>query len=171
MSYYLETERLLLRRINDADLSILIDMLGNPRVMRWLFSGLHMDRDSARSFIEREFTFGDESIGLGALCEKTPERCIGFAGILPCNYLDMEDFEFGVALQEDSWNKGYAREIGEAQIRHGFQKLRVDRLLALAHPQNTASLKVLEKMGMRLVKEILTEQRGPRRVYVLERSA
>ena len=88
---------------------------------------------------------------------------------MSCQYLGVEDFEFGVALQEDSWGKGYAREICEAHIKYGFENLGIDRVLALAHPQNVASLKVIENMGMRFLKEILTEERGPRRVYVIQR--
>jgi [ribosomal protein S5]-alanine N-acetyltransferase len=165
----LETDRLLLRGLRDADIDLLIGMLANPRVTQWLFSGVPMDAASARLFIEREFTFGDKPIGLGTLCEKTPERFIGFAGIIPCQYLDTEDFEFGFALKEDSWGKGYATEIGKAQIQYGFANLPVDRLLALVHPRNVASLKVMENIGMRFLKETLTEQRGPRRVYVIQK--
>lgn len=170
MSPCIETERLLLREFRDFDLNSLIDMLSDPKVMHRLFSGKPMHINSAKSFIEKEFTFGDDGLGLGTLCEKTPEKFIGFAGIIPCQYLGVEDFEFGVALQEDSWGKGYAREIAEAQIKYGFENLSVDRLLALAHPQNVASLKVIEKMGMRFLKEIFTEERGPRLVYVIERN-
>jgi [ribosomal protein S5]-alanine N-acetyltransferase len=87
-----------------------------------------------------------------------------------CQYLGVEDFEFGFALNEDSWGKGYAAEIGRAQIKYGFANLPVDRLLALSHPRNVASLKVIEDIGMRFLKEILTEQRGPRLVYAIERT-
>jgi [ribosomal protein S5]-alanine N-acetyltransferase len=170
MSRCLETQRLLFRGIRDADIDLLVGMLASPKVTQWLFSGAPMDTISARLFIEKEFTFGDKLIGLGTLCEKTPDRFIGFAGIIPCRYLDVEDFEFGFALNEDSWGKGYATEIGQAQIKYSFANLPVDRLLALAHPRNLASLKVIEHIGMRFLKEILTEQRGPRLVYAIERA-
>lgn len=169
MPFSMETHRLLLRGLKDPDIDLLIELLGNPRVMHWLFSGRPVAPPAARSFIDREFTLGDKGFGLGTLCEKSPERFVGFAGIIPCQYLGINDFEFGVALKEDSWGKGYAREFAEAQIKYGFENLPADRLLALAHPQNVASLKVMEDMGMRFLKEILIEERGPRRVYFIER--
>ncbi|HQN20272.1 MAG TPA: GNAT family N-acetyltransferase [Syntrophobacteraceae bacterium] len=169
MSYRIETDRLVLRGLKNPDVDLLIELLGNHRVTHWLFSGKPMDARCARAFIEKEFTFGNDGLGLGTLCEKGPERFVGFAGIIPCRYLGVEDLEFGVALLEDSWGKGYAREIGEAQIKYGFENLSADRLLALAHPENTASLKGIEALGMRFIKDIFTEERGPRRVYVIER--
>ncbi len=169
MTIYIETERLLLRGLRPRDVDFLIAMLSEPRVMKWLFSGVPMDHDSAKSFLESEFTFGKKPIGLGSLFERNPERLIGFAGIIPCRYLDREDFEFGFALREDSWGKGYAKEIGRAQIEYSFNNLKADRLLALAHPQNLASLKVLETIGMRFLKEISTDKRGPRCVYLTEK--
>lgn len=169
MTSYIETERLLLRGLRPRDAGFLIGMLSEPRVMRWLFSGVPMDQESAKSFLESEFSFGRKPIGLGSLYERSPARLIGFAGIIPCRYLDRADFEFGFALREDSWGKGYAKEIGRAQIEYSFNNLRVDRLLALAHPQNLASLKVLETIGMRFSKEIFTDKRGPRCVYLTEK--
>ncbi|MHC1727823.1 MAG: GNAT family N-acetyltransferase [Syntrophobacteraceae bacterium] len=169
MSRCIETERLLLRRPHGPEIELLTGMLGTPGVMRWLFSGAPMEPDSARSFIEKEFTFGEESFGLGIICEKGTGQFVGFGGVIPCRHLGVDDFEFGFAFQENFRGKGYAKEIGNAQIKYGFENLPVDRLLALAHPQNIPSLKVIENMGMRFLKEIVTEQRGPRRVYVIER--
>jgi len=167
--YKIETERLLLRKLGNSDLEILIEMLGNPNVMKWLFSGRPMEYAEAESFIKENFSFGSAIIGLGTLCEKSTGRVIGFAGLIPCNYFDAEEIEFGCALREDFWGMGYATEICEAQIKYGFDALDINRLLALAHPENRASLRVLERIGMTFLTEINTESRGPRRVYVIER--
>jgi len=170
-SHSIVTSRLLLRELRDPDVDLLVDMLANPRVMRWLLSGKSMDAAGARAFIEKEFTFGSAAFGLGSLCEKNPEKLVGFAGIIPCRYLGAEDFEFGVAMLEDFWRKGYAKEIAEAEVLYGFENLPVDRLLALAHPRNAASLKIFDDLGMKFMEEISTDERGPRRIYVIEREA
>ena len=165
MPHCLETRRLLLRGICTEDMPFLVDLLGHSRITRWLFSGTAMGPDSAKSFIEENFTFGEQEIGLGSLYEKNPRRIIGFAGILPCRYLGVDDFEFGLALEEGSHGKGYAEEISLAQIEHGLARLPVDRMLALVHPRNGAALKAVAKMGLHFIEEVVTEQRGPRCVF------
>ncbi|HEY3275196.1 MAG TPA: GNAT family N-acetyltransferase [Syntrophorhabdaceae bacterium] len=163
----IETERLLLRGLEETDMAALQGMLASPSVMAWLFQGAPMNPADARRFIERNFTFGPSATGIGVVEEKETGRFIGFAGLLPCQYLGAEDFEIGAAFMEDSWHRGYGVEIGSAQISCGIGTLHLPRLLALAHPDNVNSLKVLEKLGMRFVKEIPTEARGPRRIYAI----
>ncbi len=165
MNVCLEAKRLLLRGIIPDDMPFLIGLLGHPRVTHWLFFGVRMEAGAARAFIEEHFTFGRRNIGLGSLCEKNTRRIIGFAGILPCRYLGVDDFEFGVAMEEESHGMGYAEEIGRAQIEFGLSCLPVKRMLALVHPDNRAALKAAGKMGLFFVKEIVTDDRGPRRVF------
>jgi RimJ/RimL family protein N-acetyltransferase len=55
-----------------------------------------------------------------------------------------------------------------AQITFGFKNFDVPRLLGLAHPQNVASLRALEKIGMKLSKTIHTDERGPRCLYIIK---
>lgn len=167
----IETERLLLRKVGAADREQLIAMLGNPRQMRWLFSGRAMTREEAVGFLDHEFHFGARDRGLGVLCLKDPERFIGFAGITPCTHLGVDDLEFGFAVGEEAQGHGYALEIGRAQIAYGFDELGADRLLALAHPRNAPSLTVIERLGLNFLREIWTRERGPRRVYMVERGA
>jgi [ribosomal protein S5]-alanine N-acetyltransferase len=164
----IETERLILRECRDSDIQPLLEMLGAPSVMRWLFGTGPMTVDEARRFVNENFVFGNQAYGLGVLCTRNTDCFIGFAGLLPCRYLYEDDFELGFALQEDSWGKGYATEIATAQISYGFRNFDVQRLLGLAHPQNSASLRALEKIGMKLLKTIHTDQRGPRCLYIIK---
>ena len=104
----IETQRLLLRQLRDTDVGPLLAMLGSPTVMRWLFAGAPMGNHEGKSFIDKYFSFGELAYGLGTLCEKRTGCFVGFAGFLRCDYLDVDDFEFGFALHEESWAKGYA---------------------------------------------------------------
>jgi RimJ/RimL family protein N-acetyltransferase len=168
LTYTIETKRLILRELRDSDMQPLMEMLSAPLVMRWLFGTGPMTDDEARRFINENFTFGKQDYGLGVLCTRETKYFVGFSGLLPCRYLYEDDFELGFALQEDSWEKGYATEIGAAQIEYGFKNFDVRRLLGLAHPRNTASLHTLEKIGMKLFKTIHTEERGPRCIYIIK---
>ncbi len=166
----IETKRLTLRELRNNDVSQLIEMLSDPPVMRWLFGSGPMTDDEARSFIDENFIFGKQIYGLGVLCVRDTEYFVGFAGLLPCRYLYEDDFELGFALRGESWGKGYATEIGIAQIEYGFKNFDVRRLLGLVHPKNMASRSALEKIGMKLIKTIHTDERGPRCVYMIKKS-
>lgn len=166
----IETKRLVLRELKKTDVPQLIEMLGDPLVMRWLFGSGPMTDDEARSFIDENFIFGKQIYGLGILCVKDTEYFVGLAGLLPCRYLYEDDFELGFALRGESWGKGYATEIGIAQIEYGFKNFDVPRLLGLVHPKNTGSRRALEKIGMKLIKTIHTNERGPRCVYMVKRN-
>lgn len=168
-THTIETKLLVLRELRDVDVQPLIEMLSTSTIMRWLFGSTPMTTNEARRFINENFTFGKQAYGLGVLCNRETNYFVGFAGLLSCRYLYEDDFELGFALREDSWGKGYATEIGAAQIEYGFKNFDVRRLLGLAHPQNTASIRALEKIGMKLLKTINTDQRGPRRVYIIKR--
>jgi len=170
LTYTIETKRLILRELRDSDMRPLMEMLSAPLVMRWLFGTGPMTDDGARRFINENFTFGKQDCGLGVLCTRETKYFVGFSGLLPCRYLYEDDFELGFALQEDSWGKGYATEIGTAQLEYGFKNFDVPRLLGLAHPQNIASLLALERIGMKLIKTIQTDQRGPRCLYIIKRN-
>lgn len=166
----METKRLILRELHDTDMEAIIAMLGSPTVMRLLFGGSPMTALEARAFIDENFYFGRENCGIGVLCEKEGGLCVGFAGLLPCRYLNENDYEIGVALQENAQGKGFATEIGLTQIAYGFKNLHVDRLLALAHPENTASFRAFEKLGMKFLQMIETDKRGPRCIYGINRN-
>jgi len=147
-------------------------MLSDPSVMRHLFAGRPMSSEEADVLIDQYFMKQNDNTGLGSVFDLAEKKFIGFAGIIPCEYVDTKkEFEFGFAFQDISWGKGYATEIGRAQIDYAFKNLDIDRLFALAHPNNVASNKVLLKLGMKMLKNIEIRERGARMVYTIERCA
>jgi len=81
--------------------------------------------------------------------------------------LGCKDYEIGFVLARKYWGKGYASEIGIAQIEYG-QDIGCERLLALVSPGNVASKSVLHKIGMIHHSTIETETRGIRNIYVTQ---
>lgn len=55
------------------------------------------------------------------------------------------------------WNKGFATEAARACVELGFQKFRMESIVGRAMPENTASIKVLEKLGMKFLEERITK--------------
>jgi RimJ/RimL family protein N-acetyltransferase len=103
---------------------------------------------------------------MGVLVAKGSGLIIGLAGLLQCSELGRKDYEIGFVLAQKFWGKGYATEIGIAQIEYGLEVIGCERLLALVAPGNAASRSVIRKIGMRHHSTVDTESRGLRDVYV-----
>jgi RimJ/RimL family protein N-acetyltransferase len=167
----IETARLALRLFSDADLPVLVAILGDPEVMKLALYERPLTPAEVRDFIDAEFAKSSEEIARLAVLSRKPEGVvIGFAGLLPCPYLPGE-LEFGFVLARQEQGKGYAKEIGLRLIEIGFGVLNRERLYALCDPRNALSRNVLEKLGMSHVDEIATSDRGPRMVFEITRAA
>jgi ribosomal-protein-alanine N-acetyltransferase len=165
------TPRLVLRTATESDIPILHERIfGDSDVMRYAFAGVPMAKPEAEHFMRTHFTFGDSLTGMATLIERSG-NVIGFAGLSPCAALGAEDFEIGFVLARHAWGRGIATEIGEAQLAFGFDRLRCDRLLGLAEPNNAPSIRALGKLGMRYLKDVAQPPRANRAVYVIEAEA
>jgi [ribosomal protein S5]-alanine N-acetyltransferase len=82
--------------------------------------------------------------------------------------LSGDDLEFGFVLAREAWGRGLATEIGRAQLAFGFKQLRRARPLALASRQNAASIRTLEKLGLRHHSDAMPSGRSLRRIYCID---
>jgi ribosomal-protein-alanine N-acetyltransferase len=164
----LTTPRLILRTAIERDIPIMRErILGDGDVMRHVFQGGPMTEEKAEEMMRKHFTFGDSLTGIAILTERPTGDIIGFAGLFPRAALEADDFEIGFVLARRAWGKGIASEIGEAQLAFGFERLGRARLLALASAENTASIRTLEKLGMRHHSDVMPSGRSLRRVYCI----
>jgi RimJ/RimL family protein N-acetyltransferase len=168
----IETARLSLRLFSDADLPVLVAILGDPEVMKLALYERPLTPAEVRDFIDAEFAKSSEEIARLAVLSRNPEGdVIGFAGLIPCPYLPGE-LEFGFVIARQEQGKGYAKEIGLKLIEIGFGVLARERLYALCDPRNAPSRDVLSrKLQMHFVKEISTADRGLRMVFEITRPA
>ena len=168
----IETARLSLRLFSEADLPVLISILGDSEVMKLALYERPLTPAEVRDFIDAEFAKSNDEIArLAVLCRKPEGDVIGFAGLLPCPYLPGE-LEFGFVLARQEQGKGYAKEIALKLIEIGFGVLDRERLYALCDPRNAPSRDVLSrKLQMHFVKEISTADRGPRMIFEIARPA
>jgi len=166
----LQTARLLLRPVDDADLPWLVSILGDGEVMRLALYERALTSDEAEHFINADFTrTADDVTHLGVLCGNEDGAIVGFAGLLPCRYFP-GDLEIGFVLGREHQGRGYATEIGRKLLEVGFEALHRPRLLGLCDPENAGSRNVLGKLGMREIDEITTPDRGRRVVYEISHS-
>jgi RimJ/RimL family protein N-acetyltransferase len=154
MRVFLETERLVLRRFTEADADNLLDLHGDPDVMRFI-TGKPTPRGVIRDeTLPRFLRYYERFEGLGywAAIEKSTGEFLGWFHILPQEGGGPDEVGLGYRLRRSAWGKGYATEGSRALIRKGFTELGVRRVVASTMAVNTASRRVMEKAGLTLAR-------------------
>jgi RimJ/RimL family protein N-acetyltransferase len=144
----LETERLRLRLWTDADMVPFSAVNADPRVMEFL--GPVMGRtasDEVATRIRRELA--RRGYGLWAAEIPGVAPFIGFIGLNPVDWPPLAPaVEIGWRLGYDYWGQGYASEGAREVMRHAFEMIALDELIAFTTVANRRSRKVMERIGM-----------------------
>jgi RimJ/RimL family protein N-acetyltransferase len=143
----LETERLKLRMWRESDLDDYAELTADPLVMRYLQPGRppFTRADAWRSIAFFMGHWQLRGYGHWAVEEKTSGRMIGRIGFL--NPEGWPGFEIGWTLARHAWGKGYATEGGRRALEYAFTALDRRHVISLIHPENTASMRVAERLG------------------------
>jgi len=146
----LRTERLLLRRWQEADIEPFAAMNADPMVMEYFPATLSPAQSSA--LIERsERWFDDLGYGLWAIELAADTTFAGFTGLAPVD--DVLPFapavELGWRLAHAQWGRGIATEAASAAARFAFDVLELPSLIALTAVTNVRSRRVMQRLGMR----------------------
>ncbi|WP_371323002.1 GNAT family N-acetyltransferase [Dechloromonas sp. ZY10] len=168
-SLILHSDRLELCHPEAADFPELHAILADPETMAQAFAGQPLSEAAARDFFRDHFDWTRTGRRAGVLRCRGGAEIIGFAGLLPCSALGADDYEIGFVLARRHWGRGYAQEIGHAQLAYGFTQLNCPRMLAQVAPDNLASRKALEKLGMHLHGSTPHPLRGERLIYLKHR--
>lgn len=146
-------ERLVVRalRDDDRDLERLHAIYGDPETMRFVgASGRPLpDRDATWRVLRHLLQHDDlHGFSLWALDEIDGEPLVGIAGLA---WVEGHgpDVEAAYLLRRDRWGRGYATEALRAVLTVGHEQLGIERIVALAYPDNAASQHVMIKAGMR----------------------
>lgn len=152
---YLETQRLTLREFEADDLDALVELDSDPEVMRYISGGAPSDREVIRTdVLPRWLAYHKQAGGFGywAAIEKASGAFIGWFHFRRGDRVG--EIELGYRLKQSAWGKGYATEGARALIAKGFNELGVDRVVAPALKGNAASIRVMERAGLRFVQDI-----------------
>lgn len=144
---WLCTERLALRRFGPEDLDHLAALYAEPEVARYV-GGPRNRAEAALMLQQRMLEYYERHPGLGIWL--TEERGSGAAvGLHLLNHIQGEpDIQLGYLLLPAYWGLGYATEGGAALLRHGFEDMALQRIVAITHLDNLASQRVLLKLGL-----------------------
>ena len=142
------TERLILREFVKSDFDAVFTYSSDPKVTRYLFFGPR-DADGTAEYLEELLASQIEQPRTRfelAVVETTSGRVIGACdlSLIEANVVDL-----GYMLGTPDWGKGYATEISLALLEAAFRELRAERVISTVDVNNGASIRVLEKIGMR----------------------
>lgn len=151
MKDMLETERLLIRPFSESDLDRLIEMRTAPEVYQYL-GGTKMQNPESLArrlqfYIECYEKFG---FAMSAMIWKETGEMIGWSGIQPLDGTD--EIEVGYGMIKEFWGRGIGFEAAKAWVTYGFEIAGLERIVAVAYPENKASWRIMEKLGMRYEK-------------------
>ena len=85
---------------------------------------------------------------------KKPGKFIGRCGLLPWTIDGQREVEVAYTITQEYWGQGLATEAARGILEYGFEKLNLSRLICLIDPENIASQRVAEKIGMTLEKKV-----------------
>lgn len=148
-----ETERLRLRSFRQEDLADLYLVFGDTEVMRYISGGEARSLEETKTGLARTIE-GWQSRGFGfwAVTPKGSDKVIGYCGFM---FLEgTPEIELAYGLAKSHWGSGFATEAARACLRYGFAEMKLERIVAVVNPENTASQRVLENVGMRYTKDV-----------------
>jgi len=164
MTYYIETERLILRELLETDVDGIFELDSNPEVHKYLGKKpitTKLQAENAIKFIRQQYI--ERYIGRFAAIEKSSGEFIGWTG-LKFNTGDKEaladkrDFyDVGYRFIPRYWGKGYATESSLATLDYGFKELKLNTIYGAAEVGNIASNKVLQKIGLKYIEQFTYE--------------
>ncbi len=160
MKLLLETERLRLRSFQHEDAKQLHALDNDPEVMRYINGGVSTPFNITQEEVLPRFLSYDKAAPEFGYWVAMPKESHRFLGWFSFNLTikHPRTVSLGYRLHKEAWGKGYATEGARALIHKGFTELAVECFIATTYEDNLASQRVLEKLGMCLVKRFKLSQ-------------
>ena len=157
----LETDRLVLRRLSAEDAEFILELLNQPSFLRYIGDKGVRTTEDAVNYIQTGPQASYEQFGFGLyLVElKGSGVSIGMCGLIKRDSLP--DVDVGFAFLPDYWSQGYAFEAAAAVMNYGREVFGLKRIVAITSLDNAASIKLLEKVGLRFERLIKLAEDQP----------
>ena len=152
MNVIIEIDRLILRTFTEDDAPLLYELSLDPEVTRYTHDPM-TDQEQAKKVLDEVILpqYALYNHGRWAVQLKPGLDFIGWCG-LKC-MPERNEIDLGYRFMKKFWGKGYATEAAFACIEYGFTRLDLQKIIGRALPGNLASIKVLEKCGMKYLAE------------------
>jgi RimJ/RimL family protein N-acetyltransferase len=155
-----ETDRLALRRLTHADAPFLVRLLNDPSFLRYIGDrGVRSEAD-AICYLDGGplASYREHGFGLYLVTLRAGDTPIGICGLLKRETLS--DVDLGFAFLPEFWSRGFATEAARAVLEHG-RALGLDRIVAVTTQDNSGSIHVLQKLGLRASGAVRLSKDGP----------
>src|SRR5215204_3960457 len=163
----LQTERMVLRLMEMADVDDLMGIFSDPVAMSYYPNT--KSRQEAEEWVRRvQESYRDRGFGLWVAVLKDSGEFVGQCGLTIQEVEGKNEVEIGYLFLRRFWGRGLATEAARAARDHGFDTLGYERLVSLISPRNLASRRVAEKVGMSLEKKVFKRNKETC-VYVIGR--
>jgi RimJ/RimL family protein N-acetyltransferase len=170
MTPILETRRLKLREFSQDDLDDLAAMVADEDQMR--FYPRPKTRDEAAAWISGNLGYYREyGFGFWLIESLHTSDFLGYCGIRPLALEGTSEVEIGWHTKKTSWNRGIGTEAATAARDLAFECLGLTRLVAIIHPDHTASRRVAEKLEMEAERATILDDDYPSIIYAAEAQA
>jgi RimJ/RimL family protein N-acetyltransferase len=162
------TARLRLRPYTMADLGFYVALVADPEVMRYVGDGTTRTRRQGEEALARVIGRFDGVHGMHAIERLADGAVVGQAGLLLWDIPEVRETEIAYTLARPFWGQGIATEAATALRDHALTVLGLKRVISLIYPDNRASIRVAEKVGLAHERDV-TLHGKPVRMYALNR--
>jgi ribosomal-protein-alanine N-acetyltransferase len=153
-SMLIETQRLLLRPLEIADIDALVQIWTDPDVTHYM--GGPRDPEKVCAALTQDLHADTPSrLDLQPVIEKATSVLIGDCGIIEKTVDGHAEYELVYVFAKSAWGKGYATEIAQAIKDRAFEQAGLARIIALIDPENPASERVAERAGLKFEKDTI----------------
>jgi ribosomal-protein-alanine N-acetyltransferase len=160
------TERLVLRDVSEADAELLFELDSDPEVMRYLGGVPSLDVASYRDRIRTVLVARQSHPwqGIRIVLDRAKHEFLGWAFVRPADqsmfaselgWTRPDEVEIGYRFHRTAWGRGIATEAASPLVQLAFEDARTPAVVACALRANAASLRVLEKLGLQRVGEVM----------------
>ena len=141
------TPRFVLHPMAPGDLAWYAEFAGDAEVMQYIGHAGPLSHQQATERLARYVRCWEEhGLGMFGVRLRDEPLPVGWAGLQPLS--GTNEIEVGYAFGRPAWGRGYATEVASAVVQWGFEVLGLERIVAVASPENTASRRVMDKLGM-----------------------
>jgi len=155
---YLETERMVLKKIQTGDAEKFFELNSDPEVMKYISGGEPTPMEECEAIWQRVSALYErynDKFGTWMAHLKSTDETVGFFILRPDKLKPdtVENPELGYRLYRKHWGKGYATEGSQALVDKAFEFLDCDSVYAVSMTENQASQKIMKKVGMKFIGE------------------
>lgn len=159
MLIILQTERLYIRKIQIEDYNLICSILQDINVM-YAWEHAFSDEEVKQWINENIIRYNRDGYSYWAVIEKSSDRLIGVSGLIS-ETVDNDNYVgVGYIYQRSYWGKGYAFEVASACVDYAFNVLHLNEITAQIRPENIASIKVAERLGMSIKKKFIKKYKN-----------